>query len=163
MSAERIQNGKYVSLTYSIYDNLGSILEHSDLPVGFILGGSRELIGGMDAAIRGKMAGEEIEFDLAPEAGFGSHDPALTFTDDLDNVPPQFRQLGAEVQMQNEAGEIKVFYVSHIENGRLTLDGNHPMAGKRLRVHVRIHEVREATREDIAGDDQSCAIPGSLH
>jgi len=163
MTAEQIQNGKYVSLTYSICDDLGTVLEHSDLPVGFIIGGSRELIGGMDLAVRGKKAGDEIDFDLAPEVGFGGHDPNLTFTDDLENVPPQFHQVGAEVQMQNEAGEVKVFYVSRIENGQLTLDGNHPMAGKHLRVHVRIHEVREATREDLADDNPSCAIPGSLH
>ena len=163
MTTELIQDGKYVSLTYSIYDDKGTILEHSDLPVGFILGGAQELIGGMDAAIRGKSVGDEIDFDLAPEAGFGSHDPDLTFTDDINNVPPQFRQIGAEVRMQSEAGEVKIFYVTRIENGRLTVDGNHPMAGKCLRVHVRIHEVREANREDMANDGQSCAIPGALH
>ena len=163
MTAEIIQDGKYVSLTYSIQDNEGSVLEHSDLPVGFVLGGAQELIGGMDAAIRGKAAGDEIDFDLPPEAGFGSHDADLTFTDDINNVPPQFRQIGAEVQMQNEAGEVKSFYVTRIENGRLTVDGNHPLAGKSLRVHVRIHEVREANREDMANDGQSCAIPSALH
>ena len=163
MTAEIIQDGKYVSLTYSIQDNEGSVLEHSDLPVGFVLGGAQELIGGMDAAIRGKAAGDEIDFDLPPDAGFGTHDADLTFTDDINNVPPQFRQIGAEVQMQNEAGEVKNFYVTRIENGRLTVDGNHPLTGKTLRVHVRIHEVREANREDLANDGQSCAIPGALH
>ena len=163
MTAEIIQDGKYVSLTYSIQDNEGSVLEHSDLPVGFVLGGAQELIGGMDAAIRGKAAGDEIDFDLPPDAGFGTHDADLTFTDDINNVPPQFRQIGAEVQMQNEAGEVKNFYVTRIENGRLTVDGNHPLAGKTLRVHVRIHEVREANLEDLANDGQSCAIPGALH
>ena len=163
MTAELIQDGKYVSLTYSIQDDEGSVLEHSDLPVGFVLGGAQELIGGMDAAIRGKAAGDEIDFDLPPDAGFGTHDADLTFTDDINNVPPQFRQIGAEVQMQNEAGEVKSFYVTRIENGRLTVDGNHPLAGKTLRVHVRIHEVREANREDLANDGQSCAVPGALH
>lgn len=163
MTAEHIQDGKYVSLTYSIQDDEGTVLEHSDLPVGFVLGGAQELIGGMDAAIRGKAAGDEIDFELDPEAGFGKHDADLTFTDDINNVPPQFRQIGAEVQMQNEAGEVKSFYVTRIENGQLTVDGNHPLAGKRLRVHVRIHEVREANREDMANDGQSCGIPGALH
>jgi FKBP-type peptidyl-prolyl cis-trans isomerase SlyD len=163
MTLERIQDGKYVSLTYRIEDDKGSVLEHSDLPVGFVLGGSQELIGGMDKAIRGKQAGDEIHFHLSPEQGFGAHDPALTFTDAIANVPPQFRHVGAEVQMRNDAGEIKTFLVSKIENGRLTVDGNHPMAGKRLRVQVRIHEVREASREDLAQDSQACAIPPGLH
>ncbi len=163
MSEERIQDGKYVSLTYRIADETGAVLEHSDLPVSFIVGGNQELIGGMDAAIRGKQAGDEVNFELSPEQGFGHHDPDLTFADDINNVPPQFRHVGAEVQMQNEAGEIKTFFVSRIENGRLTIDANHPLAGKRLQVHVRISEVREATREDLAQDGQACAIPPALH
>ena len=163
MSEERIQDGKYVSLTYRIADETGVVLEHSDLPVSFILGGNQELIGGMDEAIRGKRAGDEVDFELAPEQGFGRHDPDLTFTDDLANVPPQFRHVGAEVQMQNETGEVKTFFVSRIEEGRLTIDGNHPLAGKRLQVHVRIHEVREATRDDLAQDGQACAMPPALH
>ena len=163
VNPERIQDGKFVSLTYRIADETGVVLEHSDLPVSFIVGGNQELIGGMDIAIRGKQAGDEADFELLPEQGFGHHDPKLTFTDDINNVPPPFRHVGAEVQMQNEAGEVKTFFVSKIENGRLTVDGNHPLAGKRLQVHLRIHEVREATRDDLAQDGQACDIPPALH
>jgi len=163
MPVQRIQEGKYVSLTYRIADDQGQILEHSDLPVGYVVGGRQELIGGMDSAIRGKASGEEVSFEVAPEEGFGVHDPRLTFTDDIDNVPPQFRHLGAEVQMQNEAGDTMTFYVTRIHEGRLTVDGNHPLAGKRLRVQVHIQEVRDATPGDLADDGQACTIPSALH
>ncbi len=151
--AETIQPGKYVTLTYAIRDLQGNLLEQNDLPVSYIYGGDMVLIGGMDAAIRGKNAGDEVEFDVSVEEGFGAWDPNLTFTDDLDNVPPEFRQLGAEIQMQNEAGDVKSFYVTKIENGQLTVDGNHPLAGKALRVRVNIHEVRDATPNDAMVDD----------
>jgi FKBP-type peptidyl-prolyl cis-trans isomerase SlyD len=146
--ADSIQPGKYVTLTYAIRDLEGNLLEQNDLPVSYIYGGDMVLIGGMDAAIRGKKAGDEVEFDVSVEEGFGAWDPNLTFTDDIDNVPPEFRQLGAEVQMQNEEGEVKSFFVTKIEKGQLTVDGNHPLAGKALRVRVNIHEVREATAND---------------
>jgi len=148
MPKDIIQPGKFVSLTYSISDLEGQVLEQSDLPVNYIHGGETELIGGMDSAVAGKAAGDEVSITVKPEDGFGDHDPSLTFTDDIENVPPQFRQLGAEVQMQNETGEIKSFFVTRIENGQLTVDGNHPLAGKTLKVHVKILEVRDATRED---------------
>ena len=96
----------------------------------------------------GKSAGDEVEVEVSPERGFGPHDPNLTFTDDIANVPSQFRQVGAEVQMKNEAGEVKTFFVIKIEDGKLTVDGNHPMAGKTLRVNVKILEVRDATEAD---------------
>jgi FKBP-type peptidyl-prolyl cis-trans isomerase SlyD len=148
MSKETIKAGKFVSLTYSISDTEGNVLEQSDLPVNYIHGGETELIGGMDKAVAGKGVGDEVTIKVSPAHGFGDHDPTLTFTDDIENVPPQFRQLGAEVQMQNEVGEMKSFFVTKIENGLLTVDGNHPLAGKELTVNVKILEVRDATQQD---------------
>jgi len=149
MSKQTIKPGKFVSLTYSIVDDKGQVVEQSDLPVSYIYGGDTEMIGGMDRAMAGKKAGDSVQLTVSPEQGFGPHDPSLTFTDDLENVPPEFRRVGAEVQMQNEAGEVKVFYVTRIANGKLTVDGNHPLAGKELKVTVRILEVRDATQEDM--------------
>jgi FKBP-type peptidyl-prolyl cis-trans isomerase SlyD len=164
MSEQIIRPGKYVTLTYSIADNAGNILEQTDLPVGYIHGGNTELIGGMDEAVTGKRAGDRVELVLAPDQGFGHHDPSLTFTDDLENVPPEFRFVGAEVPMQSESGEAKTFFVTRIGEGTLTVDGNHPLAGKSLKVHVRIQEVRDPTQDEIAQDGGACAPPGrSLH
>jgi FKBP-type peptidyl-prolyl cis-trans isomerase SlyD len=163
MSDQVITDGKYVSLTYSITDERGNVLERTDLPVGYIHGGRMELIGGMDQAVAGRRAGDQVDIAVSPEQGFGEHDPDLTFTDHIANVPPQFRQVGAEVQMRNEAGEVKTFYVTRIEDDRLTVDGNHPLAGKHLRVHVTIHEVRDPTPEDMSQDGMSSATPQVLH
>lgn len=154
MSKQSIVPGKYVSLTYSIVDQQGSVLEQHDVPVGFVYGSDTEMIGGMDAALKGKKAGDEVLVDIPAENALGAHDPSLVFTDDLENAPPEFRRIGAEVQMQNEAGDVKSFYVTHIENGKITLDGNHPMAGKDLTVRVTIHEVRDAAK----GEDQVSGI-----
>jgi FKBP-type peptidyl-prolyl cis-trans isomerase SlyD len=164
MTDQIVRPGKYVTLTYSIADDSGSILEQTDLPVGYVHGGRTELIGGMDEAVVGKRAGDRVELILAPDQGFGPHDPNLTFTDDLENVPPQFRYVGAEVPMQSEDGEVKRFYVTRIGEGRLTVDGNHPLAGKALKVHVRIQEVRDPTETELAQDGGACALPGGgLH
>lgn len=149
MAKQVIKPGKYVSLTYTISDQEGNLLEQNDIPVNYIHGGETELIGGMDRAVAGKAAGDKVQITVAPEDGFGAHDPELTFTDDVENVPPQFRRIGAEVQMQSESGETRSFFVTRIEDGRLTVDGNHPMAGKTLLVQVKILEVRDATIEDM--------------
>jgi len=163
MSDQVIKNGTLVSLTYKIYDESGELLEQSDLPVSYIHGGQNELIGGMDRAVAGRKARDEVEFNLDADQGFGSHDADLTFTDSIENVPPQFRQVGAEVQMQNESGDVKTFYVTNIENGELTVDGNHPFAGKSLRVMVRIEEVRDPTEAELTQDGMTHATPTGLH
>jgi FKBP-type peptidyl-prolyl cis-trans isomerase SlyD len=163
-SDQVVRPGKYVSLTYSIADEAGNILEQTDLPVGYIHGGRTELIGGLDQAVSGKRAGEQLSLSLSAEQGFGPHDPDLTFTDDLDNVPSEFRRIGAEVQMQNDAGEVRTFYVTQVGERTLTVDGNHPLAGKPLKVHVRILEVRDPTPVERT-QDGGAAVPtgGMLH
>ena len=148
MTAEKIGAGKFVTLTYGITDEQGTILEQNDLPVSYIHGGDTALIGGMDEAVTGKVEGDTLKMTISPEKAFGPHDPDLTFTDDIDNVPEQFRRLGAEVQMRNESGDMKTFIVSRIEGDKLTVDGNHPLAGKTLNVTVKIVKVRDATKED---------------
>ena len=159
MSQEVIKPGKFVSLTYTIIDMDGNVLEQNDVPVSYIHGGETELIGGMDKAVTGKRMGDRVEVIIPPEEAFGEHDPNLTFTDDIDNVPPQFRHLGAQVQMENAEGETRQFIVSKIEDGKLTVDGNHPLAGKNLKVNVKIVEVRDAQPEDmVTPTTGSCTI-----
>ena len=66
--------------------------------------------------------------------------------------------------MQNDSGDVKSFYVTRIEDRTLTVDGNHPLAGKALKVHVRIQEVRDPTAAEIVQDGGACALPGGgLH
>ena len=95
MSDQIIKPGKYVALTYTIEDQHGNVVEQHDMPLGFVYGSDTELIGGMDKAVAGKRAGDQVEVRVSPEQGFGDPDPSLTFTDSLDNVPPQFRRVGA--------------------------------------------------------------------
>lgn len=158
MTKEVIKPGKFVSLTYTIADSDGNLMEQNDIPVSYIHGGETELIGGMDKAVAGKGVGATVEVLVPPEDGLGAHDPALTFTDDLENVPPEFRRVGAEVPMQGANGETKTFYVTKIEDGKLTVDGNHPLAGKTLKIRVKILEVRDATPEDMQPAAGSCSI-----
>ncbi|NNJ91645.1 MAG: peptidylprolyl isomerase [Gammaproteobacteria bacterium] len=150
---EKIEPGKFVSLTYIIKDKAGSVLEHNDIPTGYIFGGDTELLGGMDELLIDKQAGDEISSEIPPAKGFGEYNPAMVFVDDLENVPEDFRHVGAEVQMQNDRGESRSFYVSKIKDGKLVVDGNHPLAGKTLTLEVKILEVRDATEADFTEAD----------
>ena len=107
------------------------------------------LTTGLDKAVAGKRVGDQVEVKVPAAQGFGDYDPSLTFTDVIENVPPQFREIGAEVQMKNDQGETKVFYVSRIEDGKVTVDGNHPLAGVNLNFGVKVVDVREASQEEI--------------
>ncbi len=151
MSSQRISKNKAVQFTYSISDDSGNVIEQVDLPVNYVHGASQMgLIERVERALEGHQVGDTIVVDVPPSEGFGEFNPELTFTDDLENVPPQFRQIGAQVEMANDAGETRTFYVTKIEDGKLTVDGNHPLAGKTAKFSVNILDVRDATAEEIS-------------
>lgn len=147
---ETVANNKLVTLTYSIKNQLGETVEQNDLPVSYVHGTSSELLPVLEKNIAGHKAGDKVEVIVLPAEGFGEHDPNISFTDDIENVPLEYRQVGAQAEFQNEDGETKVFTVSKVDESTVTLDGNHPLAGQTLTFVVNIKEVRDATAEEIA-------------
>ncbi len=164
MTDERISDRKVVVFTYAIVDDTGVVREQSDLPLSYIHGVSGRMYEKVERALEGASIGDEISVTLSPEEGFGPHDPELTYTDAVDNVPPEYRRLGAEAMFQNDAGETITMVVTKIENGMITLDGNHPFAGQSMTFKIAIKEVRDATAEELASGEATLGgIPLNLH
>jgi len=147
--SDKISKNKFVSLVYTITDEDDNILERIDMPIQYIQGGKSQVIEKIETALDGHQVGDLVHVTLNPDEAFGPHDPELTFSDDINNVPPQFHSIGAEVEFQNEQGESKIFYVTKIEDGQLTVDGNHPFAGKTIIYNITIKEVRDATADEL--------------
>ncbi len=143
-----VTKDKVVSLSYTLRDEYGEIFEHTDVPISYLHGSGQDLFDKIERALEGLSVGDSVEVELAPSDGFGEHDPDLTFTDDIENVPPEFRRLGAEVEAENAQGEALRFVVTSLENGKLTIDANHPLAGQTVRFDVTIRAIRDATPEE---------------
>ncbi len=148
MSGQQVQAGKVVSLTYSVTDEAGEVVERVDLPVDYVHGRDSGLFEKIEQALQGKGPGDEVAVTLTPEEGFGAWDPTRTFTDIIENVPPQYREVGATAEFLNERGESINMVVTSMDNGTVTLDGNHPFAGKIVTFHVRVHGIRDASPEE---------------
>ncbi len=147
--SDKISKNKFVSLIYTITDEQDNILERIDMPIQYIQGAKSQVIEKIETALTGHKVGDLVHVTLGPEEAFGAHDPELTFSDDINNVPPQFHNIGAEVEFQNDQGESKIFLVSKIEDGKLTVDGNHPFAGKTITYNITVQEVRDATADEM--------------
>lgn len=144
-----VTKDKIVSLTYTLRDSRGEIFEHTDVPISYLHGSGEGLFEKIETALEGLDVGDTTYVELSPAEGFGDHDPALTFTDDLANVPAEFHHLGAEVEAENEEGETIHFVVTAIKDGRLTIDANHPLAGQTVRFAVTVSAIRDATPEEL--------------
>ena len=159
MTDQFVGSGKVVSFTYTIVDEAGDVIEQSELPISYVHGGKHDLFEKVEEQLEGSVVGDTVEVSLTPEEGFGPHDPSLTYTDNLDNVPPEFHRVGAEVEMVNDAGDSRTFVVTHIGDGSLTVDGNHPMAGKVITFNISVTATRDATDDEMANGVEPVAMP----
>ena len=146
--SDKITNNKFVSLVYTITDEENNILERIDMPIQYIQGAKSQVIEKIEIALDGHQVDDLVHVTLSPEEGFGAHQPELAFSDDIANVPPQFHSIGSEVEFQNDQGESKIFRVTEIADGKLTVDGNHPFAGKTITYNITVKEVRDATTDE---------------
>ncbi len=145
-----ITTNKFVELTYRIIDQTnGEVIEQVEEPLGYVQGDNTLLFNQVTKELEGKSVGDEVEILLKAEDAFGPKLEELIFTDDINNVPLEYRFIGAAVTMQNDKGGTKDFIVSGIEDGKLTIDGNHPLAGKDIIFYVEVLSVRDATADEI--------------
>ena len=148
--SETISINKYVELIYRIVDQSnGEVIEQVEDPLGYVQGDNTLLFNQVTKELEGKCVGDEVEILLKDKDAFGPKIDELIFTDDLNNVPLEYRFIGATVSMQNDKGGTKDFIVSNIEDGKLTIDGNHPLAGKDIVFYVEVLSIRDATADEI--------------
>ena len=145
-----ITTNKFVELTYRIINQTnGEVIEQVEEPLGYVQGDNTLLFNQVTKELEGKSVGDEVEILLKAEDAFGPKLDELIFTDDINNVPLEYRFIGAAVTMQNDKGGTKDFIVSSIEDDKLTIDGNHPLAGKDIIFYVEVLSVRDATADEI--------------
>ncbi len=149
MSELRVGPATVVSISYSIKDSQGQLLEYRNLPVDYVQGGKSALFPQLEASLEGHQVGDCIAVDLTAEEGFGAHEPGLTFTDSIHNVPEDLRQLGMEFEAENTDGKSMRFRVVAMTSDSLTVDANHPLAGKDIHYEVTVKAIRRATTQEI--------------
>ena len=79
---------------------------------------------------------------------FGPRDESLVFTDHIENVPEEYRQVGTSILMENDKGQTRSFLVTQMDDETLTVDGNNPLCGREVVFTLEILTVRDATDEE---------------
>ena len=145
-----ISEGKFVELTYKIVDlKTQAILTMVEFPIGYIHGVTEALAPQVSAALEGKSAGDIIEVPIDCNKIYGPRDESLVFTDHIDNVPEEYREVGMSILMENEQGKTKSFLVTRVDEKSVTIDGNNPLCGREVIFKLEILTVRDATEEEI--------------
>ncbi|MDO8703708.1 MAG: hypothetical protein Q7J84_02050 [Sulfuricaulis sp.] len=159
MTTPVVTRNKVVSLIYAVHNQKGELFEYRDLPVSYVHGSGAELFPKIEQALDGHAIGDRVAVQLSAADAFGERDPQLTFTDDIENAPPELRRVGAEFEAQNAKGESIVLTVTRIEGDKITVDANHPLAGQTIRFEVTVQDIRDATAEEIRNGRPAGDLP----
>ena len=149
--SEVIQNNKLVELKYKTVDKkTNEVLTHVEYPIGYVHGAESVLSEDVTKELEGKSVGDIIEVPIDTDMLYGPRDESLVFTDRIENVPEDYREVGLTITMENEKGEPKNFIVTRFDDKSLTIDGNNPLCGREVVSMLEIITVRDATDEEIA-------------
>jgi FKBP-type peptidyl-prolyl cis-trans isomerase SlyD len=147
--SESIRAGKFVELTYQVTDRrTGHVLTRVEFPLGYVHGHNEILAPSVHAELEGRCAGDVIDVAIDGDRIFGPRDESLVFTDDIENVPEEYRQVGTSILMENDRGQTRSFLVTHLDDDTLTVDGNNPLCGRDVLFTLEVLAVRDATEEE---------------
>jgi FKBP-type peptidyl-prolyl cis-trans isomerase SlyD len=147
----KIGRDSVVSLTYTLFDAQGEMIEQTEAPIAYLHGGYGNIFPLVEQALQGKGSGDTASVKLEPEDAFGDYDEQLLRVEARDQFPEVL-----EVGMQFEGipgegaeGDADIFTVTDIADGKVVLDANHPLAGMALVFDCKVMDVRAATPEEI--------------
>lgn len=143
-----------VALTWTLKDTVGETLDVLDEPVEFLVGGD-DLFVTIESALQGHGPGDKVDLHLEPEQAFGDYDENLIFLEARKLFPAELEEghtfdgHGLPQGCSADAPRDALYTVTEIYPEHVVLDGNHPLAGIALRLHLQVVGVREATEEEV--------------
>ncbi len=110
-------------------------------PLEFTIGAG-EMIEGLEESIVGMSTGDKKTVSIAPEKAFGEYRSDMVMVVPPDQFPPEIEpQVGQVFQLSSQAGPPLIATVTKVEAEGITMDANHPLAGKTLTFDVELVEI----------------------
>ena len=148
----KVGKDKVVLMHYTLKNDAGDIIDSSDGadPLPF-LQGHGNIIPGLESALEGSKVGDKLEVSIKPEEGYG-----VRMKDAIQEIPSSALKgvdevkVGMQLQSQDKDGNAFLVTVTKIDDDKITVDGNHPLAGQTLHFSVSIESIRKAEAEELS-------------
>lgn len=148
----QIAANKAVSIDYTLTNDAGEVIDSSagGAPLVY-LHGAGNIIVGLEKALVGKQAGDEVKVAVEPEEAYGEYSADLVATlnrsmfEGVDEL-----EVGMQFHASGPDGGMQIVTIRELEGDDVIVDGNHPLAGQRLNFAVKVVNVRDASQEEIA-------------
>ena len=143
---------KVVAMDYARTNGAGGVIDSSagGAPLAY-LQGAGNIIVGLERALEGKQAGDELTVSVEPQDAYGEYSAELVATlgrDMFEGVEEM--EVGMQFHASGPDGGMQIVTVRELDGDDVIVDGNHPLAGQRLTFAVKIVSVRDASAEELA-------------
>ena len=138
-----IKNGNTVSVHYTGTLTSGEVFDSSleRKPLKFTLG-KGQLIPGFERAIMGLSVGEKVTTNIPSKEAYGEHNPEMILQVPNNQLPPELdAQVGMQLQLNQPNGQVIPVQITQVKAEMVTIDANHPLAGKDLNFDIEIIEI----------------------
>jgi len=146
-----VKKNTVVTLDYAVTDSDGALVDEGQEPLYYLHGGYEDIFLKIEEALQGKKVGESVQVKLQPAEAFGEHDTSLVQVEPRDEFPEDL-EVGSEVEGTAEGAgdeDFMVFRVTDIDDEKVVLDANHPLAGSSIVFSCTVTAIREASPEEI--------------
>jgi FKBP-type peptidyl-prolyl cis-trans isomerase SlyD len=145
----QVKRDTVVALHYELSDSQGKLIEKTEQPIEYLHGGYDGIFARVEQALQGKRGGESCDVYLQPTDAFGEYNASLVRVEPRDKFPSTLER-GMRFEGEAESsGATLIYTVTDIADGKVVVDGNHPLAGMALRFRCTVESVRAATADEI--------------
>lgn len=138
-----------VSITYELRDSDGNVLEASADPVSYLHGGYDGIFPRVEEELHGKKVGDSVDLGLEPADAFGDYDEELVQIEPIGAFPGGKVEVGMQFEGEDPTGDVVLYTVTDVADGKVVVDGNHPWAGEKVNFKCTVTGIRPATKEEI--------------
>lgn len=141
---------KVVTLDYTLTDNADQIIDQSKDGSFAYLHGAHNIIPGLEKALLDKKVGDTLKVSIDPEEGYGLRDDSMIQEVSIDMFEAAEQvEVGQQFHAQGPDGHDIVITVTKVDDKKVTIDGNHPLAGVQLNFDVKVIDIRDASEEEV--------------
>lgn len=140
---------KVVRLRYALFEQgRDETLAYRD-DLYYLHGGYGGAFPKVELSLEGLGVDAKKEVELSAEEAYGPVNPELILQVPAEEIPPEAHHVGAQLDAEGPNGEQRVFRVTAVTDDVITVDGNHPLAGKDLRFVLEVLDIRDATQAEL--------------
>ena len=148
--SETVQDNQVVTLDYTLIVDEETLESTADSePIEFIQG-IGQIIPGLESALYGMKVGEKKTVVIEPEDAYGDYDPESLEISKKEEFPEEIPlDVGTFLDLRDDENDVLSAQIIEEDEDTVTLDFNHPLAGKTLTFEITLSALRPADEEEI--------------